>query len=115
MATSQRGQALPLTVLVIAFALVLALGVTRLARNLALRSAAQHAADAVALAGALDGEPAAAEVARDNDAALVNFEQEGDLVWVEVRRRGARAQARAELVVELADGSETTTLPITGG
>lgn len=113
--TGQRGQAMPITVLLVAFVLLVALGVARLAREVSLRAAAQHAADATALAGAVDGEGSAAEIAAHNDATLVRFEQDGDIVTVEVLRRGARARARAEFVVALASSRDSSPLPVGGG
>jgi outer membrane lipoprotein SlyB len=61
------------------------------------RARAQTAADAAALAGAVDGRAAAALLASANAAELVDFESDGSMVVVEVRTdRGTRARARAE-------------------
>jgi hypothetical protein len=114
-AADQRGQALPITVLLLAFAVVVAVGVARLAREVTLRSAAQHAADATALAGAVEGRHGAQAVAARNDATVVSFEQDGDVVVVTIERRGHHAQARAELVVEITNERETSPLPVGGG
>jgi hypothetical protein len=111
----ERGQALPITVLLVAFALVVAIGVARLAREVAVRSAAQHAADAVALAGAVDGPSVADGVAARNDARVLSFEQDGDVVVVVIERRGRRARASAELVVEITAESERSPLPVGEG
>ena len=112
---NERGQALPITVLLVAFALVVAVGVARLSREVAARSAAQHAADAVALAGAVDGQSVATDVAVRNEARLLSFRQDGDVVVVEIARRGRRASASAELVVEVAAERERTPLPVGQG
>ena len=92
-----------------------AAGLARFAREVADRSAAQHAADAVALAGAVDGRESAAAIAERNDAELADFAQEGDVVTVEIKRRGVRARARAELVAELASERESAPLPVRDG
>jgi len=99
--TGERGQAVPLVLMVLMFAVAVALGLLHVCRTVAERAAAGHAADAAALAGAVDGRAAAAAIAQANDAVLVAFRQEGDVVEVEVRRGGAQATARAELVAEL--------------
>src|SRR5690606_19634611 len=97
----ERGQALPLVLMVLAFTVAVALGLARLSRIAAERGAARHAADAAALAGAIAGRPGAVEVARANGADLVSFSRSGDVVEVVVRRSGTSATARAELVARL--------------
>ncbi len=92
---AQRGQAAPLALVALLFAALLAVGVTRLGAAAGIAAYAQASADAVALAGAADGQEAAAEVAAANDARIVRFERLGDDVRVMVERRGATATARA--------------------
>ena len=77
------------------FAALLGVGVVRIGAAAGEAASAQAAADATALAGAADGEAAAAEVARANDAEVVQYEPIGDDVRVTVERHGARATARA--------------------
>ena len=72
-----------------------------LGRGVVLRARAQSAADAAALAGAVEGEPAAVELARRNGATLVEFEERGTAVHVIVDVHGVRAEASAELDLEL--------------
>ena len=96
-----RGQALPLVVLVLAFALTLGGVLAHVGGLIAAREQVGHAADGVALAGALGGEAAARAVAQANDVTLVSFRQDGDIVAVRVQGRGFTAGARAERVIEL--------------
>jgi uncharacterized membrane protein len=96
----ERGQTLPLVVLLVAFVIVVAMALARLAINTSDRVRAQAAADAAALAGAIGGRDAARAIADANNAVLVSFAQEGDIVTVEVARGGRHAGARAEAVVE---------------
>lgn len=95
-ATSEdRGQALPLVILVVCFAALLAVGIGRLAGEAVLAGQAQTAADAAALAGAASGPGAARRAAEANGATVVVYERAGDEVEVVVERRGAQAVARA--------------------
>ena len=64
------------------------------------RAGAQAAADAAALAGALDDARGAEEVAVANGARIVRFSRSGELVQVEVSRAGQRAVATAERYLE---------------
>jgi D-alanyl-D-alanine carboxypeptidase-like protein/putative Flp pilus-assembly TadE/G-like protein len=73
--------------------MLLALG--PMGRAVGQRTQARNAADAAALAGAAEGEPSAREVARENHAELVRFEEVGDSVVVEVEIDGITAFARA--------------------
>src|SRR4051794_9048196 len=59
MRPGERGQVLPLVALVLAFAIVVAVAVAHLAIDATERAQAEHAADAVALAGAAGDETAA--------------------------------------------------------
>jgi hypothetical protein len=102
-----RGQALPLVVLVLAAALAVCGAVAHFGGMVATRDQVAHATDAAALAGALGGESAARAVAVANGAQLESFTQEGDRVTVRVRGRGFVAEARAERVVELVDDSSS--------
>lgn len=107
---TERGQAVPLMALVVVVVAVVALGVARLGRAAGARASAQTAADASALAGALDGEPGAREVATANGGRLVAFRQVGADVVVTVEAGGARAQARARPV-----GSSVAGVTVAGG
>lgn len=92
---SQRGQVVPLLAVALVLFGVVALGVVRLSVAVTQRSAAQAAADATALAGAVDGPDAADEVAAANAARVVSYIDDGGEVQVTVERRGVRATARA--------------------
>jgi hypothetical protein len=91
-----RGQALPLLVALLVLACALAVVVVDLGAAAVQRARARTAADAAALAGAAEGEHAARAVAADNDAELVSFRADGDVVEVLVRRGRATARATAE-------------------
>lgn len=92
----QRGQVVPLLAVALVLFGVVALGLVRLSATVTHRSAAQAAADAAALAGAVDGPHAAQEVATANDAQVVDYVDDGGEVQVTVERRGVRATARAQ-------------------
>lgn len=92
---SERGQAAPLALVALLFAALLCVGVVRVGDAAGRRAGAQASADAVALAAAAGGEPAAAEVAAANGARLVHLADEGDDVQVTIRQRGTTATARA--------------------
>lgn len=94
-ARTDAGQLLPLyalIVLVAAGAMVLLADLGVLA---ARRAQARTAADAAALAGAAEGEPAAARVAEANGAALESYAAIGADVIVRVRVGSTHATARA--------------------
>jgi hypothetical protein len=74
---------------------VVLLALVPLAQAAGERARARTAADAAALAGAAEGEPAAREVAAANGAELVAWRAEGTDVWVEVTLGDAHARARA--------------------
>lgn len=105
----ERGQTLPLLVLVVVVAAGLIAGVVKLGTNAAQRAAAQTAADAAALAGAVDGEAAARDLARANGAELVDFDERDDGVVVTVRR--GRATARARAVASRPSSADCTETP----
>jgi hypothetical protein len=100
--TGERGQAVPLVLLVLAFAIAVCGAIARAGNLIAQREHARHAADATALAGAIGGEAGARTVAEANRAALVTFEVDGDRVTVRVRHARFTATARAERVIALA-------------
>jgi hypothetical protein len=89
------GQALPLVIGSIAVLAVLVFGVAWFARSLTDAATARTAADAAALAGAVEGRTAAARFAAANGGVLLAFTQIGDDVIVTVRVGRATARARA--------------------
>jgi hypothetical protein len=89
------GQAVPLMVGVIGFAVVVLWALVPLAKGADERARAGTAADAAALAGAAEGEDVAREVASANGARLVEWRAEGPVVWVVVQLGDARAEAKA--------------------
>lgn len=91
----ERGQTLPLVVLVVCFAALVAVGTGRLATQAVVAAQTQTAADAAALAGAAAGPTAARQAAAANGARLVRFERSGTEVEVVVERSGTEAVARA--------------------
>jgi outer membrane lipoprotein SlyB len=91
----EAGQAIPLVIGVVAVMALLLVGVGWFGAGLVDAAAARTAADAAALAGAVDGRGAAAELAAANGSELVSFRQIGDDVIVTVRRGRATASARA--------------------
>lgn len=101
---SDRGQATPLWAVVLVLAGLLLVPTGMLVGATVERAEARSAADAAALAGALEGEGAATAVAAANDAALVDYVERGDLVEVTVVVGDRRATARAERRVRLEPG-----------
>lgn len=93
---SSRGQATPLWAVVLVLAGLLLVPTGLLIRAVVDRAEARSAADAAALAGALEGEAAARSVAAENDARLVDYVAEGEFVEVTVVVGDRRATARAE-------------------
>ncbi len=93
---SSRGQATPLWAIVLVLAALLLVPLALLARATIERSQAQNAADAVALAGALEGEAEARTIAELNHARIESYERHDDTVEVVVVVGGRRATARAE-------------------
>ena len=93
--TGARGQATPLWAIVLLLAALLLVPTALLARAAIERSRAQAAADAAALAGALDDEAEARTVARLNGARVERYRVLGDTVEVVVVVGDRRATARA--------------------
>jgi len=93
---SERGQAVPLLLVVLALAVAAALLVGAVGAAASRRARAQTAADAAALAGAVAGEPAARALAADNDGSLESFERAGGVATAVVRVDDASATASAE-------------------
>lgn len=94
--TSESGQALPLLLVVLVLATAVAVLVADLGVAAVQRARARTAADAAALAGAAEGEPAARLIAADNGAEVVSYERDGIVVEVAVRVGDATARATAE-------------------
>lgn len=90
-----RGQVLPLMAIVLLIVMVALVALTRVGVQLDDRARAQAAADAVALAGARDGEDGAGSIADANGAELRSFVASGAEVEVVVRLGGSTATARA--------------------
>jgi outer membrane lipoprotein SlyB len=74
---------------------VLLIGVAWLSTSVIDAASARTAADAAALAGAVDGRSAASRLATENGAELVAFQHIGDDVVVTVRVGRATVSARA--------------------
>ncbi|MEO5680558.1 MAG: pilus assembly protein TadG-related protein [Acidimicrobiales bacterium] len=94
----QRGQALPLMGVVVALAALVVLGLGRVGSVVVARAQAQTAADAAALAGAVEGRVAAEGLAAANGGRLVSWAAAGREVEVVADVRGERARARARRV-----------------
>jgi hypothetical protein len=95
--TGDRGQAIPAVAFVLVLLVVSLFVLARVARAVADRGRARTAADAAALAGVYDGEPAAREMAERNGGRLVRFARAGHQVEVTVEIGEMSAVARAEL------------------
>lgn len=93
--SNDRGQAVPLAAAMMAVVTVALVGLVPAGRALADRARARTAADAAALAAAVDGEAAARELAHANGAELIEVERTGDEVVVGVRLGDVEARARA--------------------
>jgi Flp pilus assembly protein TadG len=89
------GQLLPMVAVILFAVALMALVVVRLGMQVDRRAQAQAAADAVALAGAAEGEDRAGSVAEANGVVLESFEARGHEVEVVVRLGDERATARA--------------------
>jgi hypothetical protein len=98
---SDRGQATPLWAVVIVLAALVLVPSGMLIRATVDRAQARSAADAAALAGALEGEAAARSVAAANGARLTAYEERHDLVEVTVVVGDRQATARAERSLRL--------------
>ena len=96
-AAGEGGQVLPLVVVVMMLAALVAIGAVRLGVGVTDRARARTAADAAALAGARDGEDVAGEVAADNHGELLAYVARDGEVEVTVRVGGSTARARATL------------------
>lgn len=95
-----HGQTLPLVALLIALIAATGLLLAALGAVVIDRNRAKHGADAAALAGAVEGEPAARTVAAANGARLESFRVVGGgVVEVTVVVGRARATSRAEPIV----------------
>src|SRR5690606_32314418 len=94
----ERGQALPLALVVLLMAAGVMLAVGALSEQAVADARARTAADAAALAGAAAGEAAAPAVAEDNGAAVVAYDEAGAQVRVAVVVDGRGAVAAAERV-----------------
>lgn len=92
---STRGQSTPLWAIVLVLAALLLVPMGLVARATIDRSRAQSAADAAALAGALEGEEKAREVAELNGATVESYRDLGSVVEVIVVVGDRRATARA--------------------
>ncbi len=99
--SDQRGAALVVMALMLVGVMVMAVVLAGVGERTMRRARAQSAADAAALAGAVDGVDGARSLARANDADLVRFSDQGSTIWVVVDRGGVRAQARAEQRLEI--------------
>ena len=95
-----RGQALPLLLVVLAVSLIAMAVVARLGGVADEAARARTAADAAALAGAADGPSAARRLAESNGGVLVDYLAEGATFEVVVRIGSSAARARAEVIVE---------------
>jgi hypothetical protein len=107
-----RGQATPLAAAMVAVVLAAMVGLVPAARALADRAYARTAADAAALAGAVEGEAAARALAQENGGELLVFRRSGTEVVVRVRVGGADAYARARAT---GARSEAPAAPPAGG
>lgn len=103
--SAERGQAVPLLLVVLLLAVLAAVVVAEVGAATIERAEAQVAADAAALAGAVGGRAEAERAADANGAEVTGWRDVGDVVVVEVRYRRARATAAAE----------ATAPPVTGG
>jgi hypothetical protein len=90
-----RGQSTPLAAAMVAIVVAAMVGLVPAARALSDRAHARTAADAAALAGAVEGEAAARSLAEQNGAELLAYRRSGTEVVVRVRVGGADAYARA--------------------
>ncbi len=100
----ERGAALVLMSLCLAMVLVATMLLAAVGERTVARARAQSAADASSLAGVSDGRSAAAELATNNGARLVSFEEGDNEVSVVVEFDGVRAAASAERRLALDPG-----------
>ena len=97
--STDRGQAVPLLLVAAGVGALAIIGIADLAAGALDAARARTAADAAALAGALDGEPGAVRLAHANGAQVVSFGRDGDQVLVVVKAGRATARARAALAL----------------
>jgi hypothetical protein len=97
-----RGQALPLAAAMLAVVTIALVGLVPVGLAVRERAAARTAADAAALAGAVEGEQVARDLAGANGGELVAFRRTGDEVVVRVRVGDAVADARARATARAA-------------
>jgi hypothetical protein len=90
-----EGQVVPLAVALVGLTVTALLALVPLATALGERAKARTAADAAALAGAVEGEEAARSLAEANGGELRSFTRTGDEVVVRVAVGDAEASARA--------------------
>ena len=93
----ERGQAVPLALVVVAVAILVTVALAELGGNVVDAGRARTAADAVALAGVEGGRQRSARVAEENGATLVSWSSapDGDGITVVVTVRVGRATATA--------------------
>lgn len=94
----ERGAATLLAAAVIGIACLVSTVLVRLGEQVTLNARAHIAAEAAALAGALNGEDAAHHVASANGASIIEYLIDAPLVQVVVEIKGMRVSARAELI-----------------
>lgn len=110
---SEQGSALISVGLVLALVMVGVLVLGGVAQRTVWRARAQSAADAAALAGVAGTRSDAEQLAARNGAVLVRFENDGNVVEVEIDYRGTAAIARAERKLQL-DQVGCPSLPCSG-
>lgn len=94
----EHGAATLLVAAVIGIACLVCIVLVRLGEQVTLNARAHIAAEAAALAGALNGEAAAHHVASANGASIIEYLIDAPLVQVVVEIKGMRVSARAELI-----------------
>ena len=96
---SDRGQAVPMMVVVLLLAALVVMAIARLGMAADDAARARTAADAAALAGAAEGLAVATELAEANGGNLLDYTAFGNQVEVRVQVGSAVAVARAERTV----------------
>lgn len=97
-AGDDKGQVLPLTAVLVILVGLTCLLLASVGRDARDQARARSAADAAALAGAVQGPTAAAALAEANGGQLLDFRADADGATVRVRVGAGDAVARAELV-----------------
>jgi Tfp pilus assembly protein PilV len=102
-----RGQAVPLVLVVVVLAVVATLGIAHLGRSVIDAGRARTAADAAALAGVEGGRAASSRLAAEHGGELVSWSTAGGgrQVTVTVTVRVGRARATAAASNEMAGGA----------